>query len=100
MLFGRKPDKLQQLSAAAFESASFDTRYLAAGIAGLINVYRPEIIIIGGGVSNEGEFLMVPLNKYIAEYSYGNGLIEPPKAVQASLGNDAGIIGAAMLGIA
>ena len=48
------------------------TRYLAAGIAGLINVYRPEIIIIGGGVSNEGEFLMVPLNKYIAEYSYGN----------------------------
>ncbi len=75
-------------------------RYLAAGIAGLINVYRPEIVIVGGGVSNEGDYLMVPLNKYIAEYSYGNGLIEPPKAVKASLGNDAGIIGAAMLGIA
>jgi len=72
-------------------------RYLACGIAGLINVYRPEIIIVGGGVSNEGDYLMNPLNKYIGEYSYGTGLIPPPKAVKAILGNDAGIIGAAML---
>ncbi len=73
------------------------TRYLACGIAGLVNVYRPEIIIIGGGVSNEGDYLLNPLNEFIAEYSYGGGLIVPPKAVKATLGNDAGIIGAAML---
>ena len=66
---------------------------------GLLNMTDcPEhIIIVGGGVSNEGDYLMIPLNKYIAEYCYGNGLIVPPKAVKATLGNDAGIIGAAML---
>jgi glucokinase len=71
--------------------------YLAAGLAGLINVFRPEIIIIGGGVSNEGDPLLVPLNRKIYEYCYGSDVIAPPKAIKAKLGNDAGIIGAALL---
>lgn len=71
--------------------------YLAAGLAGLINVFRPEIIIIGGGVSNEGDPLLVPLNQKIIEYCYGSDVLIPPKAIKAKLGNDAGIIGAALL---
>lgn len=71
--------------------------YLAAGIAGLVNVFRPEIVIIGGGVSNEGDPLLIPLNERIQEYCYGSDVIAPPKAIKAKLGNDAGIIGAALL---
>lgn len=104
---GKDPDRVDGKTAftaaaagdkVAGELVARYTRYVAAGIAGLINVYRPEIIIIGGGVSNQGDALLIPLNKYIREFSYGGGLIEPPRAVRATLGNDAGIIGAAMLG--
>lgn len=72
--------------------------YVAAGTAGLVNSFRPEIVIIGGGVSNEGAYLLDPLNEKMKEYIYGTELIDYPKAVKATLGNDAGIIGAALLG--
>ncbi|MBQ6539627.1 MAG: ROK family protein [Oscillospiraceae bacterium] len=72
--------------------------YLAAGTAGLVNIFRPDIVIIGGGVSNEGPYLLDPLNEKLLTLGYGTDLMPYPKAVKATLGNDAGIIGAALLG--
>lgn len=71
--------------------------YLANGIASLVDSFRPELIIMGGGICNQGDYLMIPLNEAIRKYCYASDEIAPPPAVRATLGNDAGIIGAAAL---
>ena len=73
--------------------------YLAAGIGGLVNLFRPEAIIIGGGVSRQREVLTKPLSEKLKKYCYASDLIDPPVVVTATLENDAGIIGAAMLSL-
>ncbi len=70
--------------------------YVAEGIIDLINIFRPEIVLIGGGVSHEGEKLIAPIRNHVEKNCYGVGLIDIPKVERATLGNDAGIIGAAM----
>ena len=70
-------------------------RMLGEGLVNIINALRPEAIILGGGVSAQGDVLLVPLKKYIAKYAFGEG---PHVGLHiASLKNDAGIIGAAAL---
>lgn len=71
--------------------------YLGEGITNIINAFQPEVIVIGGGISNEGEYLLGPLRKYAGKYRYTRE--EVPSAIikKAELGNDAGIIGAALL---
>ena len=71
--------------------------YLAAGIGGMVNILRPEVIIVGGGVSRQGEVLIAPVREKLRKYCYASSVIEPPAIMAASLGNDAGIIGAALL---
>ena len=54
--------------------------------------------IVGcGGIANQGEKLLEPLREYVFTYSYGANLLPRTKIMCATLGNDAGIIGAAML---
>ena len=72
--------------------------YLADGISGIVNVFRPEVIVLGGGVSNQGASLLDPLNEKVAALCVASDTIEPPKVVKATLGNSAGIIGAGLLG--
>lgn len=73
--------------------------YVAAGIGGCINIFRPEIVLIGGGVSEEGSYLMDPINERLHTFVFGSAYNGVPKAVPTMLGNDAGIIGAAYLDI-
>ena len=73
-------------------------KYLGAGITDMINIFRPQILVIGGGVSKEGDNLIIPLTKYVAENVYGGKIDTEIKIAQ--LGNDAGIVGAAALGVA
>ncbi len=70
--------------------------HLTVGIVNLINMYDPEIIVLGGGVSKTGPFLLDKVNALLPEMIF---LKEMPHAriELARLGNDAGIIGAAML---
>lgn len=70
---------------------------LGEGIINYINIFQPEVILIGGGVSKEGDYLLDPLREYVSQFTYGAGLIRQTKIEKALLGNDAGIIGAAML---
>ena len=72
-------------------------KYLACGIANVINTFQPDILCIGGGVCNEGDTLMVPLKKAVAEQIYTKNSKKNTEIAVCSLGNDAGIIGAAML---
>ncbi len=68
--------------------------YLSEGIADFVNVFRPEAIVLGGGVSNEGETLFAPLRKAVDERSYIAMDIVPLKIVGAKLKNRAGVYGA------
>ena len=72
--------------------------YLAAGITNVINVFQPEVVSIGGGVSGEGENLLAPLRKIVNIEQYTRDNPVKAKLVKAVLGNDAGIVGAAGLG--
>lgn len=71
--------------------------YVASAVSGLVNIFRPEIVIIGGGIAGQGDYFIKPLNAAVKSRCYANKLISPPETVAAALGNDAGIIGAAML---
>lgn len=74
-------------------------KYLACGIVNTINIFQPEILCIGGGVCNEGDALLVPLKEAVCEEVYTKRSDKNTEIVIASLGNDAGIIGAAFLGL-
>ena len=73
--------------------------YLAVGLSSMSTILRPQAIIIGGGASGEGEYLLKPLRKLVAETIHGGEVLQSPMILQAKLGNDAGIIGAALLGV-
>lgn len=70
--------------------------YLGVGIANVVNLFQPEVIVIGGGICKEGDYLLKPLFAYVDSQKYSDK-VPQPKLVTAILGNDAGIIGAAML---
>lgn len=73
--------------------------YLAEGITNLVDLLQPEVICIGGGISNEAdEALLFPLRKKVEEMRYDKDALVHTQIVKARLGNDAGIIGAALLG--
>lgn len=72
--------------------------YLAIGVTNMINIFQPEILLIGGGVSGEGDYLIAPLAKIVDEEQYTKRNAVRTRILKASLGNDAGIIGAAGLG--
>jgi len=72
-------------------------KYIAVGLANVINIFQPEIVVIGGGICKEGEYLLKPLRQMVYEETYSKD-IRQPEIRTALLGNDAGIIGAAMLG--
>ncbi|SDA13964.1 glucokinase [Ruminococcus sp. YE71] len=74
--------------------------YLACGIANTINIFQPDILCIGGGVCNEGDPLLLPLKEQVAKEIYTKNSKKNTDIVIAKLGNDAGIIGAAFLGLA
>lgn len=70
---------------------------LACGIINLANVFRPQVIILGGGVAGQGERLIVPLQKRLDEKIFGGQSYAPVKIIKAELGNLAGALGAAKL---
>ena len=71
--------------------------YLAEGITNLANVFRPEAILLGGGVCAEGDNLLKPLKRKVHRLLYGGTKYAPVEIAVASLGNDAGLCGAARL---
>ena len=73
-------------------------KYVACGLINIVTALQPEIICIGGGICNEGETLMKPLRRFVQSERYSIHSKIQTKIVKAELGNDAGVIGAALLG--
>ena len=85
--------------AAGREVVEEYVEYLASGLASIINIFQPEVLSIGGGISNEGQFLLDLIIPKIREQVYGVELEKLTKICIAKLRNDAGIIGGAVLGV-
>lgn len=83
--------------AAANRAVSEYLKNLSIGIANIVNIFRPEIIILGGGISAQKEYLTDGLQKRVTQMCFGGAHGEIPPIVTSVLGNDAGIIGAAYL---
>ena len=71
--------------------------YLCCGIVNVINMLQPEVLCLGGGISNEGDGLMIPLQKKIDGEVFVRGIGRSTEIRIAKLANDAGLIGAANL---
>ena len=69
--------------------------YIASGLVSIINIFQPERIVVGGGISREGEYLLAPIREYCDKYGY-NKILKKADIQVATLYNDAGIIGAAL----
>ena len=72
-------------------------RYIAVGTTNIVNIFQPEMICFGGGICNEGETLLAPIREHVARERYSKKQEIQTEICRATLGNDAGIIGAACL---
>lgn len=72
-------------------------QYIACGLINVINIFQPEVLCIGGGICKEGDTLLKPLEAHIAKERYSKFSTHQTRLCVATLGNDAGIIGAANL---
>ena len=81
----------------AIEVINNYVKYLGEGILNFCNIFRPNVVVLSGGVANAGEFLFSRLNTYIKERNYGYKSTPEVKIVPAELGYDSGKIGAAAL---
>lgn len=90
-------DGMRAGDAAAKQVVDEYISYLAEGVINLVNIFRPEAIVLGGGVCAEGETLLAPLREKVSPWLFGGADYAPVAIVAASLGNDAGLCGAARL---
>ena len=72
--------------------------YVAVGVIDMINIFQPEVVCIGGGISKEGETLLGPMREKIERERYSRYSARQSRLCVATLGNNAGVIGAACLG--
>ena len=82
----------------ALDVVSAYERYLSVGIANIVNTFQPDVFCVGGGISNEGEYLIKPVRDLVKGENYARNMSKNTEIKAATLGNDAGIIGAAFLG--
>lgn len=88
-------DAAQQGDAAALQVVKKYAEYVGCGICNIINIFQPNKLVISGGVSKQGDYLLKPVIEYARKYDY-NKLFEKTEITTATLFNDAGIIGAAL----
>lgn len=70
---------------------------LGEGLSNFVNIFRPQAIILGGGVCAQGDYLVKPVQIYVDEHTYGGDNAPETVILTATLGNDAGLVGAASL---
>lgn len=69
--------------------------YVADGIMGMINIFQPQKLVIGGGISKEGDYLLNPIIEHVNKCGYNKYMPKTEISI-ATLFNEAGIIGAAL----
>lgn len=96
---GETAFSLKDTDKAAREVVDAYIEKLAIGITNIANVFRPEAVILGGGVSAEGDNLILPLSRQVDRDIFAGEMGPRVKILIAELGNDAGLLGAAALWI-
>ena len=98
MVGGKVPfEAAKQGDQTAIEVLDNYIKYLGEGILNYCNIFRPEAIVLSGGIANAGEYLFSKLNKYVKDRYYGYKMTPEVKILPAELGYDSGKIGAAAL---
>lgn len=92
-------DAMRQGDAIGAEIVEEYIHYLSEGIVNMINIFQPDILCVGGGISNERDTLMNPVRAFVEKQQYAMNSSKKTVICRAELGNDAGIIGAALLGL-
>ncbi len=90
-------DAMRKGDATAKKVVDNYIRYIAVGLVNVINALQPDVICIGGGISHEKDNLLIPLRKHVGRGRYSIYSDKQTELCCAVLGNDAGIIGAALL---
>ena len=90
-------DAMQQGDEAANAVVSRYFEYLAQTIANFVNLFRPDLVLLSGGICNQGRKLTDPLNERLGSLCFGTDKSFIPEIRCATLGNLAGIIGASNL---
>ncbi len=92
-------DGMRRGDKAASEVVDMYISYLACGIANMVNIFQPEVLSIGGGICNEKHHLLDPLQAIVDREQYTRNDAHKTVLKIAEMGNDAGIVGAAGLGL-
>ena len=71
-------------------------RYLGVGLCNIVHLLNPEVIAIGGGVAGAGDFILVPARNAVADHVMHERLAGV-RIVPAELGNEAALLGAALI---
>ena len=83
--------------AVAAEVVENYLEHLSEGLANVVNALMPEILVVGGGLCNEGDALLLPVREKVSSKTYYGPGVPKTTIKLAEMGNDAGIIGAAMM---
>ena len=90
-------DAMRLGDATAKDVVNKYVQYVACGLINIVNGLQPDMICLGGGIANEGENLLEPIRQIIERERYSIYAKKQTQIVKAELGNDAGVIGAALL---
>lgn len=90
-------DSCKENDQAAVEVVDWYVKYLGEGILNYCNIFRPDAVILSGGVAKQGLYLTNKLTKYCADRNYGYSRTPEVKILTGVLGYDSGLIGAACL---
>ena len=90
-------DAAQAGDAAAGAVVERYLRHLGEAVVDMVNIFRPQVVLLSGGVCAQGEVLTAPLTEYVRRYAFASPHLEPPPVRIAMLGSDAGLIGAGCL---
>ncbi len=94
---GKTAFKYMDQDESAKEVIDWYIENLACGLTNIANIFRPEVIMLGGGISAEGERLTKPLQELMNKAIFAGVQYAPVKIITAMLGNRAGALGAAAL---
>lgn len=99
--FRRSPEEIFEAAAHGDEKMrqTVDTyiRRLGIGVVNIVNILRPQLVLLGGELSCMGDALTVPLSELMKQGCFGGSMGEIPRIEIAALGSEAGVIGAASL---
>jgi len=73
--------------------------WLGIGIASLVTIFDPDVVVVGGGLVATGDLLLAPARASMERYVFGRAHRELPPVAPARLGADAGLVGAALLAL-